>query len=97
MLATHERGDAAEDADISQNCSASVKESSFQSVRNRAFHLTHVHNRMPVILEPRDYNRWLERVDGERPQVDLLRPFPASAMRVKQPHKDMGNVRKNQS
>ena len=54
-----------------------------------------VHNRMPVILEPRDYNRWLERVDGERPPVDLLRPFPASEMRVKEANKDVGNLRNN--
>lgn len=39
-----------------------------------------VHDRMPVILEPRDYALWLDpdRVPGElRP---LLRPFPAPAM-----------------
>ena len=50
---------------------------------------------MPVILEPRDYNRWLERVDGERPPVDLLGPFPASEMRVKEANKDVGNLRNN--
>jgi putative SOS response-associated peptidase YedK len=54
-----------------------------------------VHNRMPVILRPDDYNKWLERVDGERPPVDLLRPFPADEMSAKEAHKDVGNVRNN--
>ena len=54
-----------------------------------------VHNRMPAILEPKDYNRWLERVDGERPPIDLLRPFPADEMVAKEANKDVGNVRNN--
>ena len=40
-----------------------------------------VHNRMPVILEPRDYDRWLNPGDPARPPVDLIRPFPAEEMR----------------
>ena len=54
-----------------------------------------VHNRMPVVLEPKDYNRWRERVDGELLPVDLLRPFPAEQMKAKEAHKDVGNVRNN--
>ncbi len=54
-----------------------------------------VHDRMPVILEPKDYNRWLDREDGERPPVDLLRPFPAEEMVAKEAHKDVGNVKNN--
>ena len=54
-----------------------------------------VHNRMPVILEPKDYNRWLERVDNERPPVDLLRPLPADDMKAQEANKDVGNVRNN--
>lgn len=42
-----------------------------------------LHNRMPVILEPKDYDRWLER-DAERPPVDLLRPLPAEEMESKE-------------
>jgi putative SOS response-associated peptidase YedK len=59
-----------------------------------------VHNRMPVILEPHDYNRWLDPAapgpDGPaRPPVDLLRPFPAEKM-VSWPVSDrVGNVRNN--
>ena len=29
-----------------------------------------VHNRMPVILEPPDYTRWLTRADEEQPPID---------------------------
>ena len=39
-----------------------------------------LHNRMPVILEPGDYGRWL---DGELPAsgvADLLKPSPAGSM-----------------
>ena len=37
----------------------------------------HIHDRMPVILEPADYGRWLE--PGDVP-TDLLRPYPADQM-----------------
>lgn len=39
-----------------------------------------IHNRMPVILEPEDYDTWLN--PGDRPQqaLHLLRPFPAERM-----------------
>jgi putative SOS response-associated peptidase YedK len=54
-----------------------------------------VHNRMPVILEPRDYARWLDPGDPARPPVDLLRPFSAEEM-VAWPVSDrVGNVRNN--
>ncbi|MGA8671223.1 MAG: SOS response-associated peptidase, partial [Terracidiphilus sp.] len=33
-----------------------------------------LHDRMPVILEPRNYDRWLEPGDPTRPPTDLLRP-----------------------
>lgn len=39
-----------------------------------------VHNRMPVILHERDYDRWLDRAETERPPVDLRRPYEADAM-----------------
>lgn len=53
-----------------------------------------VHTRMPVILHPRDYNRWLER-ESERPPVDLLRPFEADAMTSAPCNLKVGNVRNN--
>ena len=38
-----------------------------------------IHDRMPVILAPSDYARWL----GEEPDPrDLMRPFPADLMRM---------------
>jgi len=54
-----------------------------------------VHNRMPLILHPYDYEEWLMRVDGESSPTNLLRPFPADEMTVKEAHKDVGNVRNN--
>jgi putative SOS response-associated peptidase YedK len=38
-----------------------------------------IHDRMPVILAPGDYSRWL----GEAPDPrELMRPFPADLMRM---------------
>jgi len=54
-----------------------------------------IHNRMPVILEPADYGRWLEPGDPARPPVDLLRPFPAEKMRSWRVSDRVGNVRNN--
>ena len=52
-----------------------------------------VHNRMPVILEPRDYTRWMEPGDAARPPIDLLRPYPAEKMRSWPVDERVGNVR----
>jgi putative SOS response-associated peptidase YedK len=52
-----------------------------------------VHNRMPVILERRDYDRWLAIGDPARPPVDLLRPYPAEKMLVWPVSERVGNVR----
>jgi len=53
------------------------------------------HNRMPVILEPKDYDRWLEPGDPARPPVDLLRPYTAARMRAWPVSARVGNVRNN--
>ncbi len=53
-----------------------------------------VHNRMPVILHPRDFARWLRR-DEERPPVDLLKPYEAEAMSAAPCNKLVGNVKNN--
>jgi putative SOS response-associated peptidase YedK len=53
------------------------------------------HNRMPVILESKDYDRWLDPGDPARPPVDLLRPFPAGEMRAWPVSERVGNVRNN--
>ena len=54
-----------------------------------------VHNRMPVILEPKDYDRWLDPGDPARPPVDLLRPYPAERMKAWPVSDRVGNVRNN--
>jgi putative SOS response-associated peptidase YedK len=53
------------------------------------------HNRMPVILDKPDWDRWLETGDPARPPVDLMRPYPAEKM-IAWPVSDrVGNVRNN--
>ena len=52
-----------------------------------------LHNRMPVILAPNDYERWLDHDDPTRPPLDLLRPFPAQQMIAWKVDKSVGNVR----
>jgi putative SOS response-associated peptidase YedK len=52
-----------------------------------------VHNRMPVILEPRDYTRWMETNDPARLPIDLMRPYPAEKMRSWRVDERVGNVR----
>jgi putative SOS response-associated peptidase YedK len=69
---------------------------SFAIVTTEANELTApMHNRMPVILEPRDYQRWLGREDAGRPPVDLLRPFDAERMRTWRVDTAVGNVKNN--
>ncbi|MGE5250942.1 MAG: SOS response-associated peptidase family protein, partial [Bacteroidota bacterium] len=43
--------------------------------------MANIHNRMPVILEPEDYARWLDPAP-QRPESlnPLLRPYPAEKM-----------------
>jgi len=52
-----------------------------------------IHDRMPVILEPKDYRRWMEPAGIERLPVDLLRPFPAESMIAWPVSERVGNVR----
>jgi len=40
-----------------------------------------LHNRMPVILDPGDYDTWLTAADTAIPQA-MLQPFPAQLMRA---------------
>jgi putative SOS response-associated peptidase YedK len=48
---------------------------------------------MPVIVAPRDYNRWLD--PSAPPPLDLLRPYPAEEMRSWQVSEQVGNVCNN--
>ena len=69
---------------------------SFTIITNTPNELTRqVHNRMPVILHPQDFEEWLMRVDGEAPPAHLLRPYPAGEMVAREAHKDVGNVKNN--
>ena len=54
-----------------------------------------IHDRMPVILDSRDYNRWMDPGDPDRPPIDLLRPYPAEKMRAWPVDNRVGNVRNN--
>lgn len=56
--------------------------------------MARIHSRMPVILHPRDYDRWLER-EEQRAPVDLLRPFDAEELALAPANVKVGNVRNN--
>jgi putative SOS response-associated peptidase YedK len=52
-----------------------------------------LHDRMPVIILERDYDRWLQPGDPDRPPIDLLRPFDADKMTAWKVDKAVGNVK----
>jgi putative SOS response-associated peptidase YedK len=54
-----------------------------------------IHTRMPVILQERDWGRWLDRAASEQPPVDLLRPYDSQAMTMVACNPIVGNVRNN--
>ena len=54
-----------------------------------------IHDRMPVILHSRDFDRWLNDYDESRPPLDLLRPFESDKMRMTPANRLVGNVRNN--
>jgi putative SOS response-associated peptidase YedK len=62
-----------------------------------------MHDRMPAILEPHEYERWLntspdtgpDTSDAARPPIDLLRPYPAERMHAWRVNDRVGNVRNN--
>jgi putative SOS response-associated peptidase YedK len=55
-----------------------------------------VHSRMPVILKPSDYDRWLSRDETKQPPVDLLRPYDAAKMTFRPVDPRVGNVKVNE-
>lgn len=58
----------------------------FAIVTTTANELTsQVHDRMPVILHPRDYDSWLERGEAHRPPIGLLRPYEAKTRPAQAP------------
>jgi putative SOS response-associated peptidase YedK len=54
-----------------------------------------IHNRMPVIVARKDYERWLEPGEPSHPPVDLLKSYPAEEMKAWRVSRDVGNVRNN--
>jgi putative SOS response-associated peptidase YedK len=55
-----------------------------------------MHDRMPVIIPARDYDRWLDVSNTERLPIDLLRSYDAEKMTAWKVDKAVGNV-KNES
>jgi putative SOS response-associated peptidase YedK len=52
-----------------------------------------MHDRMPVIIPERDYERWLQQGDPKQPPVDLLRAFDSDKMTAWKVDKAVGNVK----
>jgi putative SOS response-associated peptidase YedK len=52
-----------------------------------------LHDRMPVIIPERDYDRWLQPSNPDRPPIDLLRPFDPDKMTAWKVDKAVGDVK----
>ena len=57
--------------------------------------MARIHPRMPVILHPSAYDRWLDPEETERLPVDLLRPFESEAMEMREANPKVNNARNN--
>ncbi len=55
-----------------------------------------IHNRMPVILAPTDFDPWLYADSGAEQLVAILAPYPANAMQAHPVSKAVGNVRNDE-
>ena len=53
------------------------------------------HDRMGVVIEPRNYQRWLEPGELHRLPFDLLRPYPEEDMKSRRVSDKVGNTRNN--
>jgi hypothetical protein len=40
------------------------------------------HNRCPLILEPKDYDRWLAPAESSHLPIDLMRTYPSESMKA---------------
>ncbi len=54
------------------------------------------HNRMPVIVRPADYERWIGPAEPDRLPADLLRPFPDELMAAWKVSPAVGNVKNDE-
>jgi len=52
-----------------------------------------VHVRMPVIIQPADYQRWLGLSDEKLAPLDLLRPYDPARMKTWKAAQEVGNAR----
>jgi len=52
-----------------------------------------IHDRMPVILQRRDWEEWLDRDDSRPAPMHLLRPYDAEGMKAEPCNTAVGNVR----
>jgi putative SOS response-associated peptidase YedK len=52
-----------------------------------------IHDRMPAILMPPEYDEWLDRGETERPPTHLLRPYPETTLQIHPANPKIGNVR----
>jgi putative SOS response-associated peptidase YedK len=57
--------------------------------------MARIHSGMPVILHPRDYDRWLDRGEVAQPPIELMRPYEADAMEMREANPAVNNVRNN--
>jgi putative SOS response-associated peptidase YedK len=57
--------------------------------------LATIHDRMPVIVAPKNYERWLDTGSKSTPAPDLLQPYPAEEMEAWKVSVQVGNVRNN--
>jgi putative SOS response-associated peptidase YedK len=57
--------------------------------------MSSIHTRMPVILNERDWKRWLDREITDQPPIDLLRPYESDEMQTSPCNQAVGNVRNN--
>jgi putative SOS response-associated peptidase YedK len=55
-----------------------------------------IHDRMPVIIAPENYPRWLAAADDTELPLELLRPYPAEQMEDWPVSERVGNVRNNE-
>jgi len=57
--------------------------------------LASIHDRMPVIIERKDYDRWLDADEKAAPPADLLHPYAANQVRAWPVSDRVGNIRNN--
>ncbi len=57
--------------------------------------LTVIHNRMPVIVERKDYAHWLDALGGSEPSAELLRAAAPERIDLWPVSDRVGNARNN--